>query len=203
MSEEPHKTVAEQTGWTKMQDVVDALDKLTKYDIIELVHKLYHDLDDLIVFQSGATKRDMIPHIIRWLRRVSTKDRVTLIKAIQARLAEKEQYPVRGEVPGTRYIKWEEFTKLESYPLISRALHYPHDHRRKCSPVTKDGYVSLDAIYNMSAWSGWKSSSLDPREAEIASEIHGLRLGQIMSLNTGRRMDQPALFPEGMLPLRR
>jgi len=196
-------TVSDETGWTKMQDLTDALDKLTKYDILELVRKVDKDLDQWLVFQSGATKKEMTYDIVRWLRRVSTKDKVTLIKAIQAKLAEKEQYPVRGEVPGTRYIKWDDFTQLESYPLISRALHYPHDHRRKCSPVTKDGYVSVDAIYNMSAWSGWKSSSLDPREAEIASKIHDLRLGQIMSLNTGRRMDQPALFPQGMLPLKR
>ena len=196
-------TVADETGWTKMQDLLDALEKLTKYEIDDISRKLWHDLDDFIVFQSGATKKDMINSLVRWFKRVSHKDRITFIKAVQAKLAEKEQLPVRGEVPGTRYIKWADFTSLPNYPLISRAVNHPHDHRRACKPYTKDGYLSVDAIYNMSSWAGWKSSSLDDRERAIARAIHDLPLGALMTLNKGRRMDQPALLPQGLLPIRR
>ena len=196
-------TVSEETGWTKMQDILDALEKLTKYEIGEVSRKLYNDLDDFIVFQSGATKKDMVSSLVRWFKRVSHKDRITFIKAVQAKLAEKEQLPVRGEVPGTRYIKWADFTSLPNYPLISRAVNHPHDHRRACKPYTKDGYLSVDAIYNMSSWAGWKSSSLGDRERAIANAIHDLPLGELMTLNSGRRMDQPALLPEGLLPTTR
>ena len=187
----------------KVQDLVDALNRLTKYELHDLSSKLWSKLHDPIVFQSGATKTDRVNSIVRWVRRASGQDRVTLINAVQAKLAEKEQYPVRGEVPGTRYIKWDDFTALPNYPRISRAVNYPHNYRRACKPYTKDGYLSVDAIYNMSSWAGWKSSSLDPREAAIARAIHDLPLGQLMTLNTGRRMDQPALLPQGLLPIQR
>jgi hypothetical protein len=107
-----------------------------------------------------------------------------------------------GIKPGTRYIKWKDFTSLHSYPLIERAVTYPHDYKRKCYPYTKDGYVSVDAIYNMSAWASWKSSSLGEADRKIAEAINALNLYHLMKLNEGRRMNKPALFPVGLLPLR-
>jgi len=98
--------------------------------------------------------------------------------------------------PGTKLLTWQEFSSLQSFPLIERAVTYPHDYRRKCSPVTPDGYVSVDAIYNMSAWASWKSSSLGEGERAIADAIQELNLYSLMKLNQGRRMNQPALFPE-------
>lgn len=100
---------------------------------------------------------------------------------------------------GVRYIKWSDFTLLPGYPYIERAITYPYDYRKKCSPVTKDGYVSVAAIYNMSAWANWKSSSLGVVDRKISEAINNLRLYALMKLNKGRRSNQPALFPIRLL----
>lgn len=60
--------------------------------------------------------------------------------------------------------------------------------------------TDVDAVYNMSAWESWKSSSLDPTERRIAEEIDKLNLYELLRLNKGRRADQPALLPEALLP---
>jgi len=189
-------------GWKTSQEAREALEQLTKNEIYELKNDL-RGTEHYLHFDSGDTKTMMIQRVIRWYARSPHKDRMQFVDLVNVRLQEKKQYPVRGEAPGTRYIKWDDFTSLPNYPLIARAVSYAHDYRRKCSPITKDGYVSVDAIYNMSAWASWKSSSLSPREAEIASAIHGLRLYDLMVLNRGRRKDQPALFPIAMFPRRK
>ena len=96
-----------------------------------------------------------------------------------------------------RYITKQELESLPSYPLVEQAITYPYDYRCKCDPFTKDGYVSVAAIYNMSAWASWKSSSLNARERAIAEGILGLPLHVLMQINQGRRKNQPALFPDG------
>ena len=96
-----------------------------------------------------------------------------------------------------RYISKEELQSLPSYPYMEQAINFPHNPNQKCSPWTRDGNLSVAAIYNMSRWSSWKSSSLSDHERGVADEIGGLRLGSLMTLNQGRRMNQPALFPEG------
>ena len=57
--------------------------------------------------------------------------------------------------------------------------------------------MAVQALFNLSRWESWKSSSLSKDERGIASSIGGLKLGHLMRLNESRRMNQPALFPEG------
>ena len=96
-----------------------------------------------------------------------------------------------------RYITKQELQSLPSYPLVKRAITYPFDCRRKCKPFTKDGYVSVAAIYNMSTWANWKLSSLGDKDRAIANAIYGIPLYRLMEINKGRRINQPALFPDG------
>ena len=96
-----------------------------------------------------------------------------------------------------RYITKRELQSKAGYPLLERAITYPFNYRRKCKPFTRDGYVSVAAIYNMSAWASWKSSSLDDRDRAIAGAILGIPLHVLMRINQGRRNNQPALFPDG------
>jgi len=103
------------------------------------------------------------------------------------------------EQAGVKYITWKEFQALPTFDLIEPAVTYPYDYRKKCDPFTKDGYLSVAAIYNMSAWASWKSSSLDKREMAIARAIDALPLYELMRLNDGRRSNQPALFPIRLL----
>jgi len=103
---------------------------------------------------------------------------------------------------GTKYIKWEEFQSLPGYPYVEQAVTFPYDYRKKCSPVTRDGYLSVASIYNMSAWASWKSSSLGTAERSIAEAINGIPLYELMELNERRRSDQPALFPVRLLPVK-
>jgi hypothetical protein len=183
------------------KDLREALEKLTKHDIYDIERNLQFKVKAFLHSPVNATKEEMFRDIGRFIRQADNEDKKKLIDAIQAKLAEKAQLPVRGEVPNTRYIKWSDFSNLPSYPTISRAVHYPHNYKQKCHPMTKDGYVSVDAIYNMAAWANWKSSSLSPSEMATASAINNLPLLSLMQLNKGRRMDQPALFPAGLLPI--
>ena len=96
-----------------------------------------------------------------------------------------------------RYITKQELQSKRGYPLLERAISYPYRYDRKCAPFTKDGRLTVAAIYNMSAWASWKSSSLDDRDRAIAEAILGIPLHELMRLNEGRRGDQPALFPDG------
>jgi len=106
-----------------------------------------------------------------------------------------------SEAPaGARYITWEDFQLLPSFPYIEQAVNFPYDYSKKCSPATKDGHVSVAAIYNMSAWANWKSSSLGIEERGIAEAIEEIPLYELMKLNDGRRSNQPALFPVKILP---
>jgi len=189
----------------------ELMDKVTRYELSEIVNHLSYEPEIQAlqyepylypIYSRDETKVQNIEYLIKWMKRYPGKIATRLIiQRLEEKVKEKEVYPVRGPVSGTRYITWEDFTKLPGYPLIARAVNYPHDYRRKCSPYTKDGYISVDAIYNMSAWAGWKSSSLDPIEKQIADKIHELGLYQLMQLNKGRRQDQPALFPERLLPI--
>jgi GNAT superfamily N-acetyltransferase len=177
----------------------DKLNQLTRHDLYELHGQLYSQFDTSPSWDTGGTKSTNIRSFTYWVK--GHKDRIdAVLELVDKKLAEKAQYPVSGPVPGTKYISWKEFTALPSYPLIANAVSFRHDYRRQCSPVTKDGYVSVDAIYNMSAWANWKSSSLGESERRIANEIDNLHLYDLMKLNKGRRMNQPALFPEGLLP---
>ncbi len=105
-----------------------------------------------------------------------------------------------------RYIAKEEFESLPSYPFIEEALFFGTDpewqpgRTRKNWPYTRDDrYLTVQALYNLLRWSNWKSSSLGREERDIADSIGGMHLSQLRELNRGRRMNQPALFPEGDL----
>ncbi len=105
-----------------------------------------------------------------------------------------------------KYITKEEFESLPSYPWIEEALFYGTDpewqpgRTRKNWPYTRnDGYVTVQALYNLSRWASWKSSSLGREERDVATAIGDIPMYQLMELNKGRRMNQPALFPEGDL----
>jgi hypothetical protein len=185
-------------------DLRELMGKVTKNELDSLVSDLSfrRDIEERPVFFRDETKAYNVESLLRWARRVSPTSRNAFVDALVAKVKEKEAWPVTGPVPGTRYIARKDFEALPSYRYIARALSYPHDYRRKCDPFTRDGYLSVDAIYNLSAWASWKSSSLDPGEMATARAIHDLNLGELMRLNHGRRMNQPALFPAGMLPAR-
>lgn len=184
----------------------ELMDKVTANELDSIVSQI--DLRHTFPIGEGPsfwrdkTKRDNVTWLVRWAGRHPEHGAI-LAEWLEKQVAEKAAQPVRGPVGGTRYIPWDEWTALPAFRLIERALRYPHDARRKCSPVTKDGYVSVDAIYNLSAWASWKSSSLGQADFMTAEAIHKLPLGVIMGLNKGRRNDQPALFPETLLPFRR
>ncbi len=198
------KTLSDICG-VDLKHIQEMMDSLTVYDLDQIFTDISFlsnlSFDDRPYFDRYLNKVDNINNIVRWMFGNPRSPGVqVIIEKLEARVKEKSQLPVKGEVPGTHYIKWSDFTALPSYVLISRAVHFPHDYKRKCSPVTKDGYVAVDAIYNMSAWANWKSSSLGDEERKVANEIDALNLGDLMRLNSGRRMDQPALFPEKLLP---
>lgn len=186
-------------------DLRELMGKVTKNELDRLVSHLSFELDvlDRPVFFRDETKAYNVDSLLRWARtRASPGARKAFVDELVARVKEKEAWPVTGPVPGTRYISRKDFEALPSYRYIGRALTYPHDYRSKCDPWTRDGYLSVHAIYNLSAWASWKSSSLDPREMATARAINDLNLGELMRLNHGRRMNEPALFPASMLPVR-
>ena len=150
------------------------------------------------LWDTGANKAENIRHITRWVRGNQSRIDKVLAK-VQAKITEKANYPTSGEVPNTRYINLQELTQLPGFGELANAISFCHDVNRKCEPYTKDGYLTVDAIYNMSAWENWKSSSLSAGERKIAESIAGLHLLELMQLNKGRRKDQPALFPKGLL----
>ena len=181
----------------------ELLNKVNQYELNDVVNKIHFETpypEEHPIFSSGETKTQKIEYLVRWVaRHPNAKASGLLFQKLQEKLGEKEAYPVRGPVPGTKYITWKDFTRLKSYPLIAKAVEYRHDYRKRCNPQTKDGYVSVDAIYNMSSWASWKSSSLGAGERAIANAIQDLKLLELMKLNKGRRSDQPALFPGGFL----
>jgi hypothetical protein len=185
------------------------LDSLTFWELDGLISRLsFIKLPEGEVgpsFYRDKTKAENVAIVVRWARRASAAWIAALMEELRAALRQKEAKRqvrmMRRPLPGTRFIRWTELEKLPSFPIIRRAIMFPFDHTRAASPMTRDGYVSVAAIYNMSSWANWKSSSLDPTEKAIAAAIKKLPLEELMRLNDGRRTDQPAFFPAGfMLP---
>jgi hypothetical protein len=183
------------------------LERLTFGEIDELISRLsFIKLpggEEGPLFYRDKTKAENIAITVRWARRASAAGVAALMERLGAALRKKEAEErvrkMEGPLPGTRFIRWEELEALPSFPLIRQAITFPFHPTRAASPKTRDGYVSVAAIYNMSRWASWKSSSLDPAEAAIAAAINRLPLGELMTLNMGRRMDQPAFFPIGLV----
>ena len=100
-----------------------------------------------------------------------------------------------------RLVTWVEMTQHPLYAhFISRAIDFPYDYNKKCSPQTRDGkYVSVAAIYNVSRWANWKSSSLGKDEREISALLEKLFPYQLMEMNRGRKSTEAAMFPDGEL----
>lgn len=176
------------------------LSKLTTRDLDSMHTELYREFGSYPVWDTGGTKAQNIAHFTYWVK--GHPDRVAaVVNLADKKLGERYMAPTSGPVPNTRYITWKDFTSLPSYKEIAEAVEYRYDPNagNRYNPVSKDGYVSVYAIYNMSAWSSWKSSSLSEYERVKANAIGKLHLSDLMALNAGRRMDQPALFPMGML----
>jgi len=178
------------------------LHTITVRDLNSIHEKIYmiRDVEGAPRWDTGATKSEHIQNFTRWVR--GNPARVSLVlDLVDEKRAQKEAYPTRGPVPHTRYITFKEIEVLPSYPHIAEAVEFRYDPASgpKHRPITKDGYLSVHAIYNMSAWANWKSSSLSEHERRKAEAIQGLGLYNLMDLNHGRRMDQPALFPVGIL----
>jgi len=184
----------------KISEFESRLSKLTTRNLYTISSDIYRETGSGPFPPTGASKSLVISSFTSWAR--GNPDRVSIIlKHVDSKLAEKAAYPTSGPVPNTRYISWEEFSKLPSFHHIVEAIEFRYDPASgpKHNPVTKDGYLSVYSIYNMSAWSSWKSSSLSDYERKKAEAIGGLKLHVLMRLNKGRRMDQPALFPVGLL----
>lgn len=140
-----------------------------------------------------------IAWLLKWAQRHpqhAPKLVAVLEEAAESRWQTKQKATV-GPGEGYRYVTWQEFESLPSYSLIASAVSYPYTHTKVADPETKDGYVAVAAIYNISAWASWKSSSLDRAEQERARAIQAMPWGELMRINEGRRSNQPALFPTG------
>lgn len=169
------------------------LSQLTAHDLYELHQQLYHEYPTAPIWTTGATKPEQVRNFTRWVKGDPGRVARTMELA-KNRLKEKQMVP-KGLAEGTRYITREELESLPSYPQLVEAIEFPFK-AGKCDPFTRDGkHVSVAAIYNMSAWAGWKSSSISEYERAKADAVSGLHLGDLMTLNKGRRIDQPALFP--------
>lgn len=169
------------------------LSQLTMYDLNDLHMKLYMELESAPIWDTGATKSQQVSNFLYWVK--GNPDRVQkVMQMARDKIQEKKMIP-KGLAEGTRYITKEEFQSLPRYSEIIEAIEFPFK-QGKCDPFTRDGkYLSVAAIHNMSAWANWKSSSISDYERAKADAVHGLHLGDLMTLNRGRRVDQPALFP--------
>jgi hypothetical protein len=172
------------------------LNKLTEAELGQLKMDLYMKLDSTPTWDTGAKKSQNIDNFVWWAK--GRPDRVqATVELANKKIDEKKALPVRGPVPNTHYLKWEYFKTLPSYPQVEEAVSLGWSTLRKCSPVTKDGFVSVDAIYNMDHWIGWKVNSQSSYERGMAQSMdEQLGLHTLKRLNQGRRMDQPALFPD-------
>lgn len=169
------------------------LSQLTMHDLYELHQQLYHEYPTAPLWTTGVAKSQQVSNFTRWVKGEPDKVARTM-ELVRSKLQEKQMVP-KGLAEGTRYITREELEALPSFPELVEAMEFPFK-AGKCDPFTRDGkYVSVAAIYNMSAWAGWKSSSISEYERSKAEAVHGLHLGDLMTLNHGRRTDQPALFP--------
>lgn len=174
------------------------LSQLTMYELDELHSKLYSEYSTAPVWDTNTTKAKQARNFTSWVK--GEPDRVKrVIELVDDKILEKKMVP-KGLAPGTRYITREEFESLPSYSELVEAIEFPF-RQGKCDPFTRDGkHLAVAAIYNMSAWANWKSSSISDYERSKAEAVQGLHLGDLMTLNKGRRTDQPALFPAtGML----
>lgn len=156
------------------------------------------------VFFREETKTKNMARLQRWIAKSGgTPALAELERLVESALQERgriqEVRSMTSPMPGTRFITRQEMEALPSYRYIYRAITLPHSSSVVAAPYTKDGHLSVDAIYNMLGWAGWKSSSLDPDEMAIASAIHGLPMGELLELNHGRRGNQPAFFPAALL----
>jgi len=186
------------------EQLMAMLERLTFSELDKLMDFRFKlPVDEQPFFDRYRTKGENITSIVRWARKASRESIRLLMEELEAALRKKEAVErirkMEGPLPGTRFIRWEELETLPSFPLIQQAIMFRFDPRRAASPKTRDGYVSVAAIYNMSRWASWKYSSLDPAEAALAKAIDRLPLGELMRLNRGRRMDQPAFFPVGLM----
>ena len=169
------------------------LSQLTMSDLNKIYSQLYQESGYAPTWETGASKAKQIGHFTYWVR--GDPERVArTMGLVRDKLQEIKMVP-KGLAEGTRYITKEEIQSLPGYLELIGAIEFPSKPGR-CDPFTRDGkYLSVAAIYNMSAWASWKSSSLSDYERSKADAIHNLKLGDLMTLNKGRRTDQPALFP--------
>jgi len=184
----------------KVAEFEELLNKLTVYDIEPMGSEFYREFDSGPLWTTGAKKAENIRNVTRWVK--GDPARVAAVTDYaNKKISEKALLPTRGPAPNTKYIKWSDFTSLSSYNQIAEAVEFRYDLMtgNVYNPVTKDGYLSVYAIYNMNAWANWKSSSLSEYERSKASAIDSLNLVSLMKLNDGRIKNQPALFPENML----
>jgi len=174
--------------------------KLTAHDIDNMRDTLYLEFDSYPTRYYGS-KAEEVDSYVKWVR--GNPSRVSaVVDLANKKLGEKAIQPKTGPVPNTKYISWKDFTSLQSYNEIAEAVEFGYDSKsgsNKNNPITKDGYVSVYAIFNMSRWASWKSSSLSGYERAKSEGIENLSLVDLMKLNEGRNMNQPALFPIGML----
>jgi len=178
----------------KVSEFESILGQLTVHDLYQLHSQLYSQFETAPVWDTGATKPAQVRNFTYWVKD-HPGNLNTIITMTNQLIQKKEMAPVRGPVPGTRYILWSDLEKMKSYPDLAEAINF-HQYG---SSKTKDGYISVHAIYNMSAWENWKSSSLSGADRAKAEAVGKLNLLALMRLNEGRRKDQPALFPERML----
>jgi hypothetical protein len=166
--------------------------RLTERDLNKIQENLYMKLHDAPVWTTGVKKEENIKSFIFWAN--GRIDRINaVVYEVNTMIKEKAMLPVRGPVPGTRYIKWDDFTKLPSFSILYEAIHYGN------KPYTKDGYVSVNMLRNLRNWAGYKSSSLSDSERALANKVEMLHLSALSKLNFGRNADQPLLFPVNML----
>jgi hypothetical protein len=166
--------------------------KLTERDLNKIQENLYMKLHTAPIWTTGVPKAENIDNFVYW-----ANHHIDWINAVvdevNRTLREKAMLPRSGEVPGTHYIKWDDFTKLPSFSILYEAIHYGRP------PYTKDGYVSVHMIYNLRNWASVKSNSLSDSERALANSVEKLNMSALSKLNYGRLPNQPALFPDNML----
>jgi len=197
----PKRTTVDMSPRNPFMTIGEFMEQLrwfTKQDLITISENMYRRFSCSPWCDRHKTKERNIEDIVRWVR--GDSERIQAVLDEMNRIRERvKQAPTTGTIPHTRYISYEEFRKLPSASLLERAITYRHDHRRACHPVSRDGYLTVDAIYNMSAWANWMSSSLGEADRRLSEAIYSLPLLELMNLNRGRKKNQPALFPVGML----
>jgi hypothetical protein len=166
--------------------------KLTERDLNKIHENLYMKLHTTSVWTTGVPKEENIDNFIYWAQKhIDWVNAV--IYEVNTILKEKAMIVRSGEVPGTHYIKWSDFTKLPSFSILYEAIHYGS------KPYTTDGYVAVHMIHNLRNWANWKSSSLSDSDRALANSVEKLHLSALSALNKDRLPNKPALFPDGFL----